>query len=60
MRKLPQHAFQTGWATSPWFAAAPAFCALAAMFCLGQARAQEDQLNKVHVEPPASRLGAGE
>lgn len=29
-------------------------CALAAVFCLGHARAQDDQLNKVHVEPPAS------
>ena len=31
-----------------------AICALAAVFCLGQSRAQDDQLNKVHVEPPGS------
>jgi Ca-activated chloride channel family protein len=31
-----------------------AICALAAVFFLGQARAQDDQLNKVHVEPPGS------
>jgi len=31
-----------------------AICALAAVFCLGHARAQDDQLNKVHVEPPSS------
>jgi Ca-activated chloride channel family protein len=29
-------------------------CALATIMCLGHARAQDDQLNKVHVEPPAS------
>ncbi|MGO8758812.1 MAG: VWA domain-containing protein [Terracidiphilus sp.] len=29
-------------------------CALAAAVCLAQARAQEDQLNKVHVQPPAA------
>ena len=29
-------------------------CALAAVFFLGRARAQDDQLNKVHVEPPSS------
>jgi hypothetical protein len=27
--------------------------ALAGVFCLAQARAQDDQLNKVHVEPPS-------
>ena len=29
-------------------------CALAAVFCLGRARAQDDQLNKVHVAAAAS------
>ena len=29
-------------------------CALAMVFYMGQARAQDDQLNKVHVEPPSS------
>jgi Ca-activated chloride channel homolog len=30
------------------------FCGLASAFCLLQARAQDDQLNKVHVQPPSS------
>jgi Ca-activated chloride channel family protein len=30
------------------------FCVLAAVLCLTRAYAQEDQLNKVHVEPPGS------
>jgi Ca-activated chloride channel family protein len=29
-------------------------CALAAVFCLCQARAQDDQLNRVHVQPPGA------
>jgi Ca-activated chloride channel homolog len=29
-------------------------CGLAAAFCLAQARAQDDQLNKVHVAPPSA------
>jgi Ca-activated chloride channel family protein len=29
-------------------------CALAAVFCLCQARAQDDQLNRVHVQPPTT------
>src|SRR5580700_2512382 len=32
--------------------------ALAAVFCLAQAHAQDDQLNKVHVEPPSSPANA--
>jgi Ca-activated chloride channel family protein len=29
-------------------------CVLAALFCLSRAEAQDDQLNRVHVQPPAS------
>ncbi len=35
-------------------------CALAAVFCLGHARAQEDQINRVHVQPPTSTVPTGE
>ena len=59
MRTLPQHVVQKGagqlaffWRCAPfhryvWMGV------LAAVFCLAQLRAQEDQLNKIHVEPPS-------
>ncbi len=34
-------------------------CALAILFCLARAHAQEDPLNKVHVEPPGSSAPTG-
>ncbi len=35
------------------------FCALAAAFATALARAQDDQLNKVHVQPPSSNTAPG-
>ena len=37
-----------------------AFCALAAFFLFARAWSQEDQLNRVHVEPPGNSSAAGE
>ena len=58
MRTHPQHVNpnrQRGFASLRGYAC---LCALAAVFCLTQARAQDDQLNKVHVEPPSAPSSA--
>ncbi len=60
MRMLPQHVTPKGAGQLAFFCRCARFCrwvsvaALTAVFCLAQLRAQEDQLNKVHVEPPSS------
>jgi Ca-activated chloride channel homolog len=54
MTSLPhEHKNQNGERKSVWLQRTW-ICALAVVFCLIQARAQEDPLNKVHVEPPGS------
>jgi len=54
MRTLPQHAIPNGVGSFALFRHCAWIGALAATLCLVQARAQEDQLNKVHVEPPSA------
>ena len=55
MTMLPLRQFSPGWHGHPrllrrrlWI------CGLAAVLCLARAQAQDDQLNKVHVAPPAA------
>jgi len=54
MRKLPQHGIPNGVGSLALICRCASLSALAMVFCLGQARAQDDQLNKVHVEPPSA------
>jgi Ca-activated chloride channel family protein len=60
MRTLPQHVAPKGagqlaffWRCAPFYRYVW-MGVLAGVFCLAQLRAQEDQLNKVHVEPPSA------
>ena len=54
MRTLPQHAIPNGASNLALLCRCASLSALAAALCLSQVRAQEDQLNKVHVEPPSA------
>ena len=54
MRKLPQHAIPNGVGNLALLCRCLCLSALAMVFCLSQTRAQDDQLNKVHVEPPSA------
>ncbi len=54
MRMLPQPVNSKGAGYLTLLSRRALICALAAVFCLGRARAQEDQLNKVDVEPPST------
>jgi len=54
MTKLPQHVIQEGGGKLALLCRWAWVCAFAGTFCLAQAHAQEDQLNKVHVAPPSS------
>ena len=54
MRTFPQHAIPNGVGNLALFCRLVCLSALATVLCLAQAHAQEDQLNKVHVEPPSA------
>jgi len=60
MRTLPQHVTPKGAGQLAFLCSCAQFgrcisiAALAAVFCLARLPAQEDQLNKVHVEPPSA------
>lgn len=54
MRTIPQHATRGGGGNSVMLRRSIWACAIAVAVCLTQARAQEDQLNKIHVEPPGA------
>jgi Ca-activated chloride channel family protein len=54
MTTLPQHVIPKGGGNFVLLRRCAWIYALAMVFCLGQARAQEDQLNKVHVAPPSA------
>ena len=60
MMKLPQARVRhNGDGNLPLVCRRLGFCVLAAVLCLARTYAQEDQLNKVHVEPPASTSAPG-
>jgi Ca-activated chloride channel family protein len=54
MMTLPQHVNPKGGGILTFVCRRGWICALAAVFSIAQARAQEDQLNKIHVEPPSN------
>jgi Ca-activated chloride channel family protein len=54
MMTLPQHVSPKRGGRLAYLCRCVWICALAAVFSLVPARAQEDQLNRIHVEPPAN------
>ena len=54
MTTLPQHTIPRGGGNLALLGRCIGICSLIAVFCLARAGAQEDPLNKVHVEPPSS------
>src|SRR3984957_8140064 len=58
MRTHPQHESPDRLGNVVWVRGFALVGVLAAVFCLAQAHAQDDQLNKVHVEPPSTPSSA--
>ncbi|MGA2205566.1 MAG: VWA domain-containing protein [Terracidiphilus sp.] len=54
MTRLPQHTIPRGGGNLALLCRCIGICSLIAVFCLARADAQDDPLNKVHVEPPSS------